>query len=142
MCCAARPLDGTELLQTFDKVTSVTPVTVEAALEIHTQEEIVRILVTGEIGLDYWGWVSQHHVEPLEEERMHMREVTCVLVSRPSFRRRAAPEDRRWYFANERLDDVGSARERVDYGCGVHPENYEKHDGESAHTDSPPFLTG
>jgi hypothetical protein len=58
-------------------------------------------------------------LEAVKEERMHMGEVTRVLVRRPAARRGATLEDVHRNFAHEGYDYLGRPGERGDDGSGV-----------------------
>ncbi|HMA22736.1 MAG TPA: hypothetical protein VKP00_02050, partial [Gemmatimonadaceae bacterium] len=57
------------------------------------QEQIIGILVARQVGTDNRRRVSKHVIQPIEEHRMHVREMTRVLVGGPPLRRRPPLED-------------------------------------------------
>jgi hypothetical protein len=57
-------------------------------------------------------------LQPFEEHRVDVREMTRVLVSRPSLGRRPTLEYFAWHFTHERHHDIRRSIERLDDGCG------------------------
>ena len=86
----------------------------EARGEIHVQEELVGILIARPIGLNHGCRVRQHLLEPIEEEAVHVREMTRVFVGGPAPRRRSSLENRWRHLAHERQHDVRRAPQRID----------------------------
>src|SRR6185369_15610521 len=79
--------------------------------------EIVWVLLAGEVRTNDGPRVTQHVVEPIEEHRVHMREVTGMFVRRPPTRSRPAFQNWRRHFLHQRNHDVGGSAQGVDY-CG------------------------
>lgn len=82
-----------ETLQTGNEPLAVFGEMLKRRFEIHLQEEIVRVLLAGQIRPNDWCGIAEHEIKTIEEERMHVREMTRVFMRGPSPRRWAAFED-------------------------------------------------
>ena len=88
----------------------------QAIVEMHLEEEIVGILITGQVRLNHWCRMRQHVFEPIEEEAMHVREMTRVFVGGPSPWRRPLLENPSRHLPHERHHDIWGTAQRVNNG--------------------------
>src|SRR6185295_19673980 len=78
-----------EFLETRNETPSIGDELGERCFEIHLHQEIVGILFARQIRTNHGRRLAQHLIQPLKEKRMHMCEMTCMLVSRPAVRLKA-----------------------------------------------------
>ena len=125
-----RPFRRAEGLQPSNQTLAVADETIEARVEIQLQEQIIGVLITGEVRLNHRRGIRQHVLEPVEKEAMHVREMTGVFVSRPAARRRPPFQDAWRNLPHEWHYDVGRSTQRVNDGtdsihrlAGVHTQH-------------------
>src|SRR6185436_3853308 len=109
MCCGARPVGRTQMPEALHQVTSVTLEAGETVGEIHAQQQIIGILLTGQVRLYHRLGLAQQEVEPVEEEPVHVREVAGMLVRRPALRFWPTLENLLRDLAHHRDDDLWRA---------------------------------
>lgn len=75
-----RPLRPVKRLQPSNQARAINDEPVKAYIEIHLQQEIISVLIAGQVRLNHWRGIRQHVLEPIKKDGMHMREMTRVFV--------------------------------------------------------------
>ena len=113
---SARPVCSAERLQSSNESSPVRDEAVERPIEVHVEKEIVRILFARQVWANHRCRITQHVLEAVEKERVHVREVAGVFVSRPPARSRSALQDSVRDFTDERHHYVRRTAQRVNDG--------------------------
>lgn len=87
-------------------------------VEIHPHQEIIGILIAGQVRLNHGRGSLQHVLEPIEEQGVHVSQMTRVLVRGPAARGGASLQDTWRHFAHEGHHDVWGATQCVEDGAG------------------------
>jgi hypothetical protein len=73
-------------------------------------------LITRQVRLNHRRRFREHVLEPIEEQRVHVREVARVFVRRPSARRGAALQNTRRHFPYQWHHDLWRSTQRINNG--------------------------
>ena len=83
VCSGSRPRRSIECLEAAHQDRSIRHVPIEARIQIHAQQQVIWVLIARRVWLNYRFRLAEHVVEPIEEQRVNMREVARVFVRRP-----------------------------------------------------------
>ena len=83
VCSGSRPRRAIECLEASHQDGSIRHVPIEARMQIHAQQKIIRVLIARRVWLNDRFRLAEHVVEPIKEQRVNMREVARVFVRRP-----------------------------------------------------------
>src|ERR671938_367227 len=111
----ALPIFIGQLLQTLDEPRTVALVSLQSLVQVNLQQRTLLHRLIRVVCKDARVLLLQYQVEPLEEDCMHFRQVTHMLMRRPLAWLRAALKILRRNFAHERQNYLWSVFERNGY---------------------------
>lgn len=77
---APQPIALAEILEARNQPAPIRDKSLERCIEIHLEQEVVGVLVAGQVRLNHRRRMADHVFQPIEEQRVHVRQMACVLV--------------------------------------------------------------
>jgi len=108
------PICCRQLVKPPDQEISILHVSLQRIVEVAEHQRIVRVVITRIVRRNDRSRINQHRFQSIEEQMMHRRKVTGMLVRGPLSRPRTSFQEWNRNLSNKRDDDAWRSPEGVD----------------------------